>query len=488
MCADNPSFAATLAEEKEYSKAIEAAVEDMYFYQIALKPLPGVGPRIGAGLIALIQFASRFVDPTCPYSLKIAKKRFAEYAGLDGGAIDSNLMARRRIGGEGDIGLPELKAIAYFAADQAVRQNSSPLHMVYLWRKLKDFHTILDEFLNSPDRAHLTFNREAENGEGTGPKLVAHRRAMRMVKEIFLVEYFFPVMLDWERGELARDFDANKKLADLCAVKNLKDKALIMRHEFLRLARLPYKATEKGGSTSFSEWITVCALDSPMEIDPESLRKQAIGQMAKSLKEEYNNILDKLRGEANETAEHLRKALIRRGVMIGSLEKNQIELKDYGRRLVWETRGIGKPICAFIEQQIPILRMDLMNLSIQQEQAEKPLRKEIEDLKEQVKAKERFASLLKGQKEKIAEEAAQSEALPTEIANLRRKLQNEQEELKKTQKKFDADRVKLLSNFQPELSIVLDSDPRLVDRSGQDVNLIRQTIWATIQLRAEKGM
>jgi len=96
--------------------------------------------------------------------------------------------------------------------------------------------------------------------------------------------------------------------------------------------------------------------------------------------------------------------------------------------------------------------------------------------------------LLKGQKEKIAEEAAQSEALPTEIANLRRKLQNEQEELKKTQKKFDADRVKLLSNFQPELSIVLDSDPRLVDRSGQDVNLIRQTIWATIQLRAEKGM
>ena len=360
--------------------------------------------------------------------------------------------------------------------------------MVYLWRKLKDFHTILDELLNSPDRAHLTFNREAENGEGTGPKLVAHRRAMRMVKEIFLVEYFFPVMLDWERGELARDFDANKKLADLCAVKNLKDKALIMRHEFLRLARLPYKATEKGGSTSFSEWITVCALDSPMEIDPESLRKQAIGQMAKSLKEEYNNILDKLRGEANETAEHLRKALIRRGVMIGSLEKNQIELKDYGRRLVWETRGIGKPICAFIEQQIPILRMDLMNLSIQQEQAEKPLRKEIEDLKEQVKAKERFASLLKGQKEKIAEEAAQSEALPTEIANLRRKLQNEQEELKKTQKKFDADRVKLLSNFQPELSIVLDSDPRLVDRSGQDVNLIRQTIWATIQLRAEKGM
>lgn len=490
MCADNPAFAATLMEEEWYAGEINTAVEEMELYQITLKPIVGVGSRIGAGLIALVQFASRFIDPTCPDSLKIAKKRFAEYAGLDGKAIDANLMARRRVGGEGDVGKPELKAVAYFAADQAVRQTTSPLHRTYLQRKLKELHTILDELLNSPNRAHLTFNADKENGEGLGPKMAAHRRAMRMVKEVFLVEYFFPTMLAWEKEELPDNFDANEKLAELCAIQIAKDKALIDKHAILRLARLPYKVSEKGGPTSYGEWITVCDLDVPNRDDLGSLARQ---KMINDLVLEIQDIETKLSGEnlraENETDDHLRKAQARREAMIQALLADKLwALKTYGRRLIWETRGIGQPICDFIGQQVSALKVDLGNLAIKQEQAEAPLRKQVDDLKNQVKDKERLASALKGKKEKIAEESVQAVALPSEIASLRQQLQITQEDLKKTQKRFDADRVKLLSGFQPDLSAVLDSDPRLVNRSGQDASLIRQAIWAIIQLRAEKGM
>ncbi|MFA4880346.1 MAG: hypothetical protein WC650_01810 [Candidatus Doudnabacteria bacterium] len=499
-CANNPAFAATLDEEEHYRELLEKAVEEIEFYCLALKPIPGVAARIGAGAISVIRFASRFCDGA---PMKIAKKRFGEYISVDGEGIDNNLRARRRTKNQGDIGLPEAKALAHFIAEQAVRQSGTSLNFAYLWRKLKDYHTILDELLNSPERVEISFPTPKKGngkGEKLSPKIVAHRRAMRIIKGVFFVDYLLPNMYAWEKGELKANFDAENELAKICAYQIGKDKTLIEKHQALRLARLPYKQDSNKGPVAYGDWITVCELD---KVD-SSLDILAAKIMAQDLKEELQNIQNKLENKAkrteNETDEHLQASLARRQEMIGwlqdtisgeitSLEDLNLKLSQYGRSLVFETRGIGEEINSLIKEQTLRCHAELTKIEQKQNAAEAPLVSQVESFKKEIKEAQRESSALRLRgARKSREEEIRSDGLPQAIDSLNQKFEQVQEELKELRKSFDKERRDAFKPIEPLLDKILGDDKRLQNRSSRDLGLIRQTILAMIELQAEKGL
>lgn len=497
--ADNPAFASTLDEEELYRKLLEDAVEEIEFYRLALKPIPGVAARIGAGAISVIRFASRFCDGV---PMKIAKKKLGEYVGVDGEAFDKNLRAKRRKKNENDVGLPEAKALAHFIADQAVRQSGTSLNFAYLWRKLKDYHTILDELLNSPERVELSFpvpKKGNGKGEKLSPKIVAHRRAMHIVKGLFFVDYLLPNMYSWEKGELSANFVAENELANICAHQIGKDKTLIQKHKTLRLARLPYKQDSNKGPVAYGDWITICELD---KVD-SSLSALAANIMTQDLEKELKNIQDKLENKVkrteNETDKHLLASLERRLEMLDwlqeiasgeiiSLEGLNFKLSQHGRSLISETRGIGKPIYSLIDDQALRCHSELTKIEQRQNAAEAPLVNQVESLKKEIKEAQRESSALRLRgTQKSREEEVRSDGLPQAIDSLNQQLEQVQEELKELGKGFDKERRDAFKPIEPLLDRLGD-DPRLQNRSERDLGLIRQTILAMIELQAEKGL
>ncbi len=498
-CADNPAFVDTTTEERAYLLRIKAVLEESELYQKVLQPIPGIGPRIAAGLIGITGSTLRFFAPDKPNSLMVAKWRYAEYAGLGGEAINSNLLATRRSAGQSDIGVPSLKTEAFFVADQFSRQGRTML----LWRKLKEFYTILDELLNSSERADLVFTPKNGNAESKGisPRELAYKRACRKIKEIFVVKYFFTAMYHWETGQLPDDFDAQARLRELGSKRLLRDQELITRHQPLRLAHLPYKKSKKGGKTAFGDWMTVCPL-SLEEIKSGNLRSLALEQMIADINAEIAHISAKLDGSEkrfpNETLEHLHAALGRRTQIVKALKQDDLgKLKDYNRQLVWETRGIGELICQFIEKHVHVLRRDFLTWQIQRSAVVDPIEKEIEDLKQQQKDAELKASKLKkdlreAEKEggdvTAAEQAIADADLSAHIAQLRDKLNDQKNLLRGAKKDFAQQKLQLTSGFRPDLNAVLNPDPRLQKRSKRDRNYVESMIYAIIEHRAIKGL
>lgn len=506
--ADNPAFIVATEEEEYYLTEVVKAVEPLELYQRVLKPIKGIGVRLGAGIIAGVIKAGRFFPPGQPKAILAAKQRIGEYAGLDGDAITGDLLVRRRTKGQKDVGEPGLKSDLFLLADQFSRKDDEvPIKQVINWRKLKEDYTILDELLNSPERAAKVFTPKEGDPEtiGIGPKQVAHRRALHKAKEVFFIHYFFPAMCAWEQGTLADDFDPNAQLNKVALEQVARDQELIPRHWPLRLARLPYKLPPKGGKTAFGDWLTVRRLGDPRLVaDAEQLQRWAMEQMLVDTEEEISDITDKLLNkkarQPHETDQELQAALGRRSQLAAALRQGDLnQLKRLERQLVWETRGIDEPICQLIEQQTAILREQLLKLAEEQQAAEAPVQAAIDELKEQKDAAERQASDLKRRLRQAqrarnpetiakAERAIDDAGLPEKIAQLRKEVQKQQVKFKEIRKDFDDRRTKLVDTFRPDLSKALNGDPRLENRSNRDKSYIRAMIWTIIQHRAVKGL
>lgn len=506
--ADNPVFAVSTEEEEYYLNEVFKAVESLELYQKVLKPIKGIGTRIGAGLIAGVTKASRFFPPGQPKAMLAAKKRIGEYAGLDGDAISADLIVRRRAKGQKDVGKPGLKSDLFLLADQLNRKDDGVLIKQAIdWRKLKELYTILDELLNSPERSGLIFTPKDGGAEAKGvlPKMVAHLRALHKAKEVFFVHYFFPAMCAWEQGTLPAGFDATAQLDVVASEQVARDKKLIPRHLPLRLARLPYKPGPKGGTTAFGDWLTVRVLEDPRLIaDAKQLRQWAVEQMLVDTEEEIADITGKLLGkkkrQLNETDGELQAALGRRSQLAEALRQADLQqLKRLERQLVWETRGIGRPICELIEGQTAILRPQVIQLKEEQQRAESPVQAVIDELHKEKDAAELQASELKrelrrAQKAKDAEAIVKAEkviaeaALPEKIARLRQEIQKQGKALVRIREDFNKKRQKLLDTFRPDLTGALADDPRLKNRSQRDTRYIQTTIWAVIVHRAVKGL
>lgn len=506
-CAANPAFAATTVEEEMYKKELEKLVFSMPIYQALIAPITGIGPRIGAAMIVYLKQAERFFDPDVPESMAIAQKRWGEYSGLDGEAFTAELLAARRTAGSGDIGVPGLKAVLHLTAEQFVRQQGSPLRSVYDIRKWKEMCGILDILLNSKTEAVLIFDTKTGDGErfGIGPIDLAHKRASRYLKQLWDIEYWFPYAYRFQKDMLPENFDTSNALAVVAAREVELTRKCIRRDCTLRLARQTYERPPKGGKISYQEWPTIIELGSPGDLsNSDMLREFAVKQMIVDTEQELAEMKalesKKQNGGKYKAANDIQAKIGRLVQLIDILKTRRLdELQSRGRQLIYESRGIGKPITDFIDRHVLMLTEQIMSLQKKQRTQEAPLRVSLDDLKINKDALERQASELQGelrraQRIKDAQLIARAEARITE-ADLTNKIFVIREEIRAAEKELSTMRKdhrkavdNLIAGFKPDLANVLNTDPRLANRSKRDRQYVETLIWSVIQHRAEFGL
>lgn len=506
-CAANPAFAATTTEEESYKKELEKLVLSMPIYRALIEPITGIGPRIGAAMIVYLKQAERFFDPDNPQSMSSAQKRWGEYSGLDGEAFTSDLLATRRTGGSGDIGVPGLKAVLHLTAEQFVRQQGSALRSVYDIRKWKEYGGMLDILLNSKTETSLVFDTKNGNGEGfgIGPVELAHKRAARYLKQLWDIKYWFPYAHKFQKNLLPENFDANNALATVAARDIELTLKCIRRDCTLRLARQSYERPPKGGKISYPEWPTVIELGSPDDLNyPDDLRELAIEQMIVDVEQELAEMQvleSKKKNGGKHTAASDLQAKIGRLVQLIEILKNRRleELPNRGRQLIFESRGIGRPIVDFIDRHVLMLADQITALQTQQTVVEAPIRTRLEELKIQKDGLELQASELQGELRRaqrtkdakliaIAETRIAEADLTRRISEVREEIKTGEKELSQLRKNHKKEMDNLISGFKPGLDGILNADPRLANRSKRDRQYMETIIWSVIQHRAEFGL
>lgn len=510
--ANNPAFAATTAEEKEYLGKIEALVATRPEYQFLLKPITGVGPRISAGIITGIRKAGRFVAPDKP-SFKITRERCLEYCGLGGQAITDDFIASRRASKTADVGVPQLKADLFLLADQFNRQpDESQMKSLINVHRLKAWTTMLDELLNSPERADVVFTIKGRNGEkveSVSPRQLSHLRALRQSKISFIGNYYLPNLLSLEKGELPANFDANVELARVAGAQIERDKILIAKHCNLHLARLPYK---KSGSVPYGNWIPFVEIDNPTRlIDEKVIQQNVLAALKRDVQAEMDDTRQKLEAKKSnpnsvgESFEQLQAAFGRRQMRCEMLEypehftKKIARLRENGMQITFQSRGIGRPICELIREQTTILSQELKTIAGAENRLIAPFRNQIDEFNKkrnelEVRESELKTLLRDAQRrdDRIlvlrVELTIKNEKNPSRLVDIRKQIRELENLIKDIHEVYSEIRDDVLKGFKPDLEGVLKNDPRCQNRSGRDAKYIRQIITDLIVHCAVKNL
>lgn len=511
--ANNPAFAATTGEEKEYLEKVDLLVKSRPEYKKFLAPIAGVGPRIAAGILTGIRKANRFVASEKP-AFKITRERCLEYCGLGGQAITDDFVASRRASKTADVGVPQLKADLFLLADQFNRQaDESPMKQLLNVHRLKAWTTMLDELLNSPERADVVFTVKGRNGEkveSISPRQLSHLRALRQAKISFIGDYYLPNLLSLEKGELTADFDANAELSKIVEKQIQKDKILIIKHGEFCLSRLPYK---KGGPVPYGNWICFASFESPTQLTDAQITEQKILNGLKSdVSSEINDIRQKLEAKkadpksSGESFEQLQAAFGRRQMRLEILQDSEMSfaekvqlLRDDEMQIKWQARGIGCQICDLVREQTDILSRELKQIAKAESRLVAPFRKFIDELNKkrkelEVRESELKAKMRETQRAGDAAEVRQiqfrieNENNPERLVEIRKAVKDCESIIKDIRGVYNEIRDHVLKQFKPDIEAVLKDDPRCQGRSARDSKYIRQIISDIIVHCAVKGL